>query len=48
MLILYGGATELIQRFVPGRSATLGDLLADGVGVLVGVGVALLYLRRRT
>ena len=47
MLILYGGVTEWIQRYVPGRSATLGDLLADGVGVLVGVGVALLYLRKR-
>ncbi|MDA1372066.1 MAG: hypothetical protein O2971_15050 [Proteobacteria bacterium] len=35
----------MIQRYVPGRSATLGDLLADGVGVLVGVGVALLSLR---
>jgi len=47
MLTLYGGVTELIQRYVPGRSATLGDLLADGVGVLAGVGLALWYLRKR-
>ncbi len=47
MLFLYGLVTELIQRFVPGRSATLGDLLADGMGVVVGVGMTLLYLRNR-
>ncbi|MSR12194.1 MAG: VanZ family protein [Gammaproteobacteria bacterium] len=47
MLTLYGGVTELIQRYVPGRSATLGDWLADGVGVLAGVGLALWYLRKR-
>ena len=47
MLFLYGMVTELIQRYVPGRSASLGDFLADGVGVLIGVGVALVYLRKR-
>lgn len=47
LLILYGVVTELIQRVVPGRSATLGDLVADGVGVIIGVGAALLYLKRR-
>ncbi len=47
VLILFAALTELIQRYVPGRSATLGDLLADGVGVILGVGMALLYLRKR-
>ena len=47
ILFLNGVATELIQRVVPGRSATIGDLLADGLGVIVGVSVALIYLRGR-
>ena len=47
LLFLYGALTELIQRFVPGRSSTLADLLADGIGVSIGVGFALMYLRKR-
>jgi VanZ family protein len=46
-LFLYGGLTELLQRYVPGRSASWGDVVADGIGVLVGVGLSLVYLRRR-
>jgi len=48
LLLLFGVLTELIQRYVPGRSATVGDLLADCVGIGLGVGVALVYLRGRT
>ncbi|MDO9318864.1 MAG: VanZ family protein [Gammaproteobacteria bacterium] len=47
VLILYGVVTELVQQVVPGRSATPGDLVADGVGVMIGVGAALLYLNGR-
>jgi len=44
-----GGADELHQWFVPKRSATVGDALADGLGGLVGgvVGTFVLDPRRR-
>lgn len=38
VLFAYGGAIELIQPFV-GRGAEWGDLLADGIGLLVGLGL---------
>lgn len=47
VLFVYGILTELMQRYVPGRNSTLGDLLADGIGVGLGVGFALMYLRKR-
>lgn len=34
--ILYGVSDEFHQSFVPGRSAELGDLIADSLGVLLG------------
>lgn len=46
-LFLFGLITELIQLYVPGRSASLGDLIADLVGIALGVGIAMLYLRSR-
>ena len=48
MLFLYGVVTEVIQYFVPGRSASIGDLLADAAGGVIGVVAALAYLRGRT
>jgi VanZ family protein len=36
-LLAYGGAIELIQLFVPGRSCEWGDLLADAIGISLGV-----------
>ena len=33
---LYGVSDEFHQSFIPGRTATLGDLVADGVGALAG------------
>ncbi len=47
LLLLYGLVTELIQRYIPGRSSSFGDLLADGAGIGFGVGIALVYLRKR-
>jgi len=35
-LLVYGGAIELIQLFVPGRSCEWGDLLADAIGISLG------------
>jgi VanZ family protein len=36
-LVAYGAAIEIAQRFVPGRSCEWGDLLADSVGIAVGM-----------
>ncbi len=33
---LYGISDEFHQSFVPGRMATVSDVIADGVGALVG------------
>ncbi len=41
-LLLFAGLTELIQAYVPGRSASAGDVLADALGAVVG-----LWLSRR-
>jgi VanZ family protein len=35
----YAATDEFHQKFVPGRSAQLSDLLADAVGVMVGTGL---------
>lgn len=35
-LLLSSGAVELTQAFVPGRSASYGDLLANAVGIVAG------------
>jgi hypothetical protein len=34
--ILYGLSDEIHQSFTPGRSPNLGDVMADGVGALIG------------
>lgn len=36
-MILYGAALEVGQRFVPGRHPSLGDILANMLGVALGV-----------
>lgn len=36
VLMAYGGAIEVIQLYVPGRSCEWGDLAADAVGITVG------------
>ncbi|HLO95331.1 MAG TPA: VanZ family protein [Burkholderiaceae bacterium] len=44
-LLAYGVLIEILQTQVPGRSAEWADLLADGIGVLLGL--SLLALLRR-
>ncbi|MBB1603848.1 VanZ family protein [Variovorax sp. UMC13] len=44
-LLAYGGLIEVLQSFTPDRFAEWGDLLADGIGLLVGEACALLLLR---
>ncbi|MGJ7546055.1 VanZ family protein [Variovorax sp. LT1R16] len=46
-LLAYGGLIEVLQSFTPDRLAEWADLLADGVGLLVGKGCALLSMHRR-
>lgn len=36
-LIVYGVAIELVQLFVPGRSASVWDVLADVIGIACGL-----------
>lgn len=40
-LLLLGVATELLQTLVPGRSASIGDWLADAIGLACGFWMAL-------
>ena len=46
IVLVYGGLLELAQNFVPGRYMSLGDLVANAVGVLLGM-LLLTGLRRR-
>ena len=39
IVVLYGMSDELHQMFVPGRTASFDDLLADAIGALVGTGL---------
>jgi VanZ family protein len=44
-LLAFGGLIEVLQWFVPGRSSEWGDLLADGIGIAFGAGLASLVFR---
>ncbi len=44
---LYGVSDEWHQTFVAGRDAAFGDVIADGIGVLLGLG-ALMIIERRS
>lgn len=39
-LLLFGVFIEVVQMFIPGRSAEWGDLVADALGIALGVLVA--------
>jgi VanZ family protein len=43
-LLAYGGLIEVLQSFTPNRFAEFGDLIADGIGLLVGEIVARLLV----
>ena len=44
--VIYAVSDEIHQSFVPGRDCSAGDLLADIVGLSVGLSVYLWYRRR--
>lgn len=44
-LLIFGGLIEVLQLFVPGRSAEWGDLLADVIGIACGALIAACVLR---
>lgn len=44
MALLYAGSDEIHQRFTPGRTPAVSDVLLDGVGASVG---ATAWIRRR-
>ena len=39
-LIPFGGIVEWLQSFVPGREASMGDAVANTLGVFVGIWLA--------
>lgn len=44
-LLAYGALIEVLQSLTPDRFAEWGDLLADGVGLLIGKACAVLLMR---
>ncbi|MCV2349147.1 VanZ family protein [Paucibacter sp. Y2R2-4] len=44
-LLVFGGAIELLQLHVPGRSGEWADLFADSCGIVAGLLLAMLILR---
>ena len=44
-LLAYGGLIEVLQSFTPDRFAEFADLIADGVGLLSGECIAVLFSR---
>jgi len=37
VLLAYGALTEILQHFIPGRSFSVADWLADALGVVIGL-----------
>ncbi|MEX0738029.1 MAG: VanZ family protein [Pseudohongiella sp.] len=37
ILLAFGVATEIAQYFIPGRSMSVGDMIADAVGLATGI-----------
>ena len=46
--VIFAGAVELAQIYVPGRHATLKDFMVDALAACVGVGIAAVVARIRT
>jgi len=48
LLLTYGICIEMVQTFVPGRYSSALDVLADCVGIMIGIGMARRSARRIT
>ncbi len=46
LLISYAALTEILQHFIPGRSFSIGDWLADSLGVVLATLVTVYLLKR--
>lgn len=46
-LLLYAALTEVLQHFIPGRSFSIMDWLADGLGITAGLLLSYLLLKTR-
>jgi VanZ family protein len=44
-LVIFGGAIELAQRWVPGRHARLSDFIVDAGATCIGLGVTCVAAR---
>lgn len=42
---LYAASDEIHQLFIPGRAGRISDVLIDSLGVLIGCGVFIIFLR---
>jgi VanZ family protein len=47
LLIAYAAVTEILQYFIPGRGASAADVIADAIGAVVGILLALMYRGRK-
>ena len=45
LIVAYGCILEIAQLYIPGRSGTVEDAIADGLGVMVGVGIVRILRR---
>lgn len=45
-LLIYAALTEILQHFIPGRSFSVMDWVADGMGVVAGILLCQILLRR--
>lgn len=45
--ILFGGLTEIMQLYVPGRSCDIKDLWFDSLGVIITVANLVIYYRNK-
>ena len=45
--ILYGLSDEIHQYFVPNRSCTISDFLADSIGVIISIIAAKIWIKKR-
>ena len=46
MLLAFGMQIEIVQSFIPGRDFSGFDVIADSVGIMIGIGAYLLYKKR--